>query len=176
MFTPVKAPALATNVRSFNVEGIAWAFNKDMTSIRELACGIKLTRLAINKFPSLPNPNSNFDKVVISYLSAILQAHPLLEHLELPNSFVARFIRDYPSPPNTLTVYPPSAAYPPLLIKWPDMTNLRSLTSSACIAASFIPAAPKLEKLSITFWDDEKLLFVPYPEERIALWSVVDPE
>ncbi|KIO31232.1 hypothetical protein M407DRAFT_19848 [Tulasnella calospora MUT 4182] len=165
-FTPAEALALATNVRSFKVVGIPWAFNEDMTSIRGLVCNMKLTRLTINAFPSLPNPNRDPDEGIRSYLYTILHAQPLLEHLELPDLFVIRFLEGYSSTwPHTLATFPPSESYPPLLIKWPDMTNLRSLASSACVAASFIPATPKLERLSIAFYDEENFLFMPYPEE-----------
>ncbi|KAG8947407.1 hypothetical protein FRC04_010727 [Tulasnella sp. 424] len=163
-FTPVEALALAKNVKSFSVRGTAWVPDRGMAPIRELAGGMKLTRLTISTFPTLPNPEPRFDKEIVSYLRAVLQAQPLLEDLELPNFFVV-VLTDHAFPSTPVTA-PLSEEPSPLVIERSDVPNLRSLTATASVAVSFLPVAPKLEKLSISSWGDQIRYLLPYSEHH----------
>ncbi|KAG8962759.1 hypothetical protein FRC05_005125 [Tulasnella sp. 425] len=160
-FTPVEALALAKNVKSFSVRGIAWVPDRDMAPIRELAGTMKLTRLTIDTFPSLPNPEPRYNKEIVSYLRAVLQAQPLLEHLELPFFFE---LTDHVFPPTPETA-PLSEKPSPLAIERSDIPNLRSLIATASVAVSLLPVAPKLEKLSILSWGDKIRHLLPYSEQ-----------
>ncbi|KAG8933414.1 hypothetical protein FRC01_009410, partial [Tulasnella sp. 417] len=172
-FNPVEALSLAQNVTSFTARGIVWAADNDMAPVRDLVCGMKLTRLKINVFPSLPNPNRDYDEEIMSYLCAILQAQPLLEHLTLPSTFIIDQA-NFPSPTESL---PPWETPDPLIINWPEIPNLRSLGASVSVAASLISAAPKMEELSMSSWSDGNKPWPADPELELdfAPARVVDP-
>ncbi|KAG8947405.1 hypothetical protein FRC04_010725 [Tulasnella sp. 424] len=161
-FTPVEALALAKNVKSFSVRGTSWASERDMAPIRELAGGMKLTRLTISIFPTLSNLEPGSDKEVVSYLRAVLQAQPLLEQLEFPNLFAVKLIgHDFPSTPTT-----PSVELSPPVIERSDVPNLRSLIATVSVAVLFLPVAPKLERLSISSWGDQISYLLPCSEQH----------
>lgn len=175
-FTPLEALALAKNVKSFGLRGISWVPDRGMAPIRELAGGMKLTRLTISTFPTLPNPEPRYDEEVVSYLRAVLQAQPLLEHLELPNYFEV-VLTDHAFPSSPVTA-PLSEELSPLVIERSDVPNLRSLTATPSVAVSFLPVAPKLEKLSISSWGDQIRYLLPYSEQhghRIRSLGLMSP-
>ncbi|KIO31228.1 hypothetical protein M407DRAFT_221038 [Tulasnella calospora MUT 4182] len=108
------------------------------------------------QFPCNSSPRPRYDGYIMSNFRALLQAQPLLEVLELPNSSpaVAGWV-EHPDLHSTPATSPLSKTPPPPKITCSDVPNLRSLVAIPCVAASFLTIAPKLESLSISPWDDQ---------------------
>lgn len=161
VFTLVEAIALAKNVRSFHAIG-----GRDPAPLRDLVCGMKLTRLKITDFRLLINRDPKRDEEYMSCFRTILQAQPLLEILELPNSTAIAGWIEHPDLQSTssLSLLPKNPSSP--RIKGSDVPSLRSLVANTSVAASFLAIAAKLESLSIPNWDSQLSYFLLHAERR----------
>lgn len=166
VFTLSEAISLAKNVRSFCAAGGALAADPHPVPLLDLVCGMQLTRLKINSFSLIINQSPTLNEEYMTYFRTILQAQPLLEHLELPNSKAIAGWIEHPDlqPPSATLLLPESISSPK--IKCSDIPNLRSLVANTSVAASFLAIAPKLESLSIADWDGQLAYFLQHAERR----------
>lgn len=138
------ALALARNIVSLCVSGDSnWthARTAEATRLRETISEMKLVDLEI-EVPYKPDPNGPIWVCPRRRLDlgpkllAILRAQPLLEGFVYSERLIRRGI------PDSVRSY----------IQDSDISNLKSLTARQDIAAVFLPAAHRLESLSLTSW------------------------
>ncbi|KAG9001821.1 Processing alpha glucosidase I, partial [Tulasnella sp. 427] len=151
---PLHALSLAKNLKTFAPNGVDdWVWEPAMNAFRDVVFCMKLTRLEILYFrepdtdyhaftwPGDDMPMDDWDGDLGQQFCKLFQAQPLLEELVLPFSSITGDMVD------SLQTS----------LKASDLPNLKFLQASPYDAPAFLPAARRLERLSVTIgdWNEE---------------------
>lgn len=133
--------ALARNIKSFGLSGVAWLCGEEMEPIQNLISKMKLTSFRVYEWwPNDPSPQIEHCQMVFANLRKVLQGQPLLQDLRL-EYFLLKRDSGY-------------VGSTPIGIESSDLPNLRTLRADAATVAAILPtvATGQLSTLEMDSW------------------------